>query len=129
VDGVQVDAVPAGDQVQRLVQVGAQLVGVARLAGVVAGGLDAAAGQADVVLEAPDVVALPAVQGNGDAAQHVQRPVGADAEAGVTVAGPLVASFNGGIAHGSPLAPTAVGRIFNPSGSRTDGLKIRPTAR
>ena len=43
IDGVQVQPVRAGDQAVGLVQVAAQLVGVARLAGIVAGGGDAAA--------------------------------------------------------------------------------------
>src|SRR5262249_9506517 len=87
VDGVQVEAVPAGDQAQGFFQVAAQLVGVARLAGVVAGRLDAAAGQAEVVLEAADVVALPAVQGYRDCGEDLQGPVAIDAEGGVALAG------------------------------------------
>ena len=66
VDGVQVQAVRAGQQAVDHVQVAAQLVGVARLAGVVAGGGDPAGQFAAGVLEPADIIALPAVQGDGN---------------------------------------------------------------
>src|SRR5438309_2007054 len=47
----------AGDQAQGHCQVGAELAGVARLAGEIAGGLDAAIRQACRVFEAADIVA------------------------------------------------------------------------
>src|SRR5207249_7320966 len=68
------DALPIY-QAQRLIEVRPQLVGVAGFAGVVAGRLDAAAGQALVVLETADIIALPAVQRNRHPAQHLERLV------------------------------------------------------
>ena len=52
------------------------------LAGVVAGGLDAA-GEGLLRVEADDVVALPAVDGDGHVLERVQYALGVDAEGGV----------------------------------------------
>ena len=66
VHGVQVQAMLARDQAVDLVEIAAQLVGGARLAGIVARGRDAAAQLAADVLEAAHVIALPAVQAERD---------------------------------------------------------------
>ena len=57
---------PAGDQRQRLFEVGAQFVRRAGLAGVVAGDREPAAEFVARVFESADVVALPAMQGDRD---------------------------------------------------------------
>src|SRR5438270_708585 len=69
VAGVQVDAVGPGQQGKDPLQVGPQLVTVAGAAGVVAGDGDAAFQRAPVVLQAVDVVPLPAVQRKRDRRQ------------------------------------------------------------
>ena len=63
VAGVKGDAVLAGDVGEHLLHVGAEFVGVARLAGVVAGDGEAVAeaGGFAQMLEAADIVALPAL--------------------------------------------------------------------
>ena len=73
IDRVQAEAVLAGDQAHGLGGVGAKFVGVAGPAGIVARGHDAAGQRADA-LEAGDVVALPALHRDGDAAQGASRP-------------------------------------------------------
>ena len=65
VDLVEVQAVFARDERLGLEDVGAQLLDVAGLAGVVARGLDAAREVAALVLEARHVVRLPAVEREG----------------------------------------------------------------
>ena len=77
-----------------LLQVGAQLVAGAGPAGVVARDEDPAAGQAAGILQAVVVVALPAMQRDGDAAQPVQGLLGIDAEVGVVLLGQGIAFFH-----------------------------------
>ena len=62
--------------------VGNELFGRGGLAGIVAGGLDAA-GEGLLRVEADDVVALPAVDGDGHVFQCFQHGFGIDAERGV----------------------------------------------
>ena len=69
VAGVEVQAMRAGQERQRLVQVGPQLVGRAGLAGIMAGDRQAAAQLLARVLETADVVALPAVERDRDRRQ------------------------------------------------------------
>ena len=67
VAGVQVDFLGAGAELQHLVDVGHQLLRCTGAAGVVAGGLDAAGQRlAGVGVKAAHVIALPAVQADGD---------------------------------------------------------------
>ena len=61
IHGVEIDAVLAGEKLQRLLEIGAKLVAVGRAAHVVAGRQDAAR-EHRVALEAGDIIALPAVQ-------------------------------------------------------------------
>jgi hypothetical protein len=79
VEGVEVQAMAAGDERERLLCVGAQLVRGTGGAGVVPGGGNAAGELAAEVLEAPDVVALPAVQRHGHGPEPVQRSLGVHA--------------------------------------------------
>ena len=66
VGGMEVDLFGAGTEGQHLVHVGHQFFRGAGTAGVVAGGLDAAGqGLGGVGIKAPDVISLPAVQGDG----------------------------------------------------------------
>ena len=62
VEGVQVEAMPAGNQREGLFRVGAQLLGCARLARIVAGRRQPAAELHPELLEPADVISLPAVQ-------------------------------------------------------------------
>ena len=70
----------ARDQAVRLVEVLAQLLGGARLAGVVAGGRQPAAQRTAACLEAAHVIALPAVQADRDRGELRQRRVGVHAQ-------------------------------------------------
>ena len=79
VAGVEVQAVRAGQERQRLVQVGPQLVGRAGLAGIVAGDRQAAAELLARVLETADVVPLPAVQRDRDRREPRQGRIDIDA--------------------------------------------------
>ena len=66
VGGMEIDLFGAGAEGQHLVHVGHQFLRGAGTAGVVAGGLDAAGqGLGGVGIKAPDVISLPAVQGDG----------------------------------------------------------------
>ena len=73
VAGVQIQAVRAGNERQGLVQVAAQLVGRAGLAGIIAGDGQAAAQLLADCLKPADVVALPAVQRDRDGGQPLER--------------------------------------------------------
>ena len=68
-------------QLQYHVQVSHQFLGGSGTARIVAGGLDAAGeGLGGVGVEAPDIVSLPAVQGNGDVLQFGDGSIGINAE-------------------------------------------------
>ena len=75
VAGVKVELQLAGAEGYDLVDISHKLLGRSRLAGIVAGRLDAA-GKRTVVVEADDVVALPAVQGYRDLLQLCDCGVG-----------------------------------------------------
>ncbi len=67
VHGVEVDPVSAGDESEGLLEVGPELLDRTRLAGVGSRHLEAAAGQAGILLfEAADVIPLPAVERQRD---------------------------------------------------------------
>ena len=102
VDGMKVHAVGAGNEGEGLVEVGAEFVGVAGFAGIVAGGLDAAAGKARGTLETADIIPLPAMQRNGDVAQCGQGAVGINAGGGVIFTGETVGGFE--VGHGNSVA-------------------------
>ena len=88
-DGVacmQVDALLAGNEAARLLEVGRQLLEGAGAARVVARGHDAAGGRIVLLVETHDVVALPAVDGDRLAGQLRQDRLGVDALGGVCLA-------------------------------------------
>lgn len=69
VDGMEIQALCAGDQGKRLVQIGAELPDVSRASRIISRGKNAAGRSACAGFEADDVVALPAVHGNRDLRQ------------------------------------------------------------
>ena len=79
VAGVEVQTMCAGQERQRLVQVGSQLVGCAGLAGITAGDRQAAPQLLATVLETTDVVSLPAVQRDRDCGQLLDGRLDIDA--------------------------------------------------
>ncbi len=83
VERVEVEAVFAGDERERRVEVRAEFIGRAGLAGVVAGHRDAAAEAFAGVFEAADVIALPAVERDRDAGERGHCGFGIDAHSGV----------------------------------------------
>ena len=85
VDRMQAQAMPAREQVVDELKISPQLIRRAGLAGVVARGLDAAAGQALVVLEAADIVALPAVERDRYPGKLLKRPVDIHTQRGVAL--------------------------------------------
>ena len=106
IDGVQVEALGAGDQRHRLFGVLAQLGGRLGFARIVSGRLDAAA-QCDIGhLETGDVVALPAVHRYRNGGKRLEGGVGINAGEGVALLG-LVVGGAGQVAHGA--APSGVG--------------------
>src|SRR5207253_11086482 len=97
VDRVQVEALWPRDLGHRHLHVGAQLVRVPGTPWVVAGGLDSSRQGALRVLESPHVVALPAVQGNGNAIEAGQRRLCVDADRRECLARQRVRFFSGGM--------------------------------
>ena len=93
VEGVQVEPVLSRDDRQGRVEVGAEFVGGAGAAGIVAGDGQAAADHAPLVLEATDVVPLPAVERHGNLREGRAGLLGIHAERLVTFA----AKFVGGV--------------------------------
>ena len=73
-------ALCAGDQGKRLVQIGAELPDVSRASRIISRGKNAAGRSACAGFEADDVVALPAVHGNRDLRQSFQCGVGIDSK-------------------------------------------------
>ena len=92
--GMQVEAVAAGNDRKGLLEVAAQLVGRAGLAGVIAGDGEAAAQLLAGVLEAADVVALPAMDGDRDARQLFEGFIGVHAQGGIAFFGKLIGLFD-----------------------------------
>ena len=102
ITGVQVEAVLAGDQRQRLLEVSAQFVDRPGFPGVVASGLNAAAGEHCIwFFKTADVVSLPAVQGDRRSGERGEHGLGIDAEGGITFFGEGV----GCVGHGSRWVP------------------------
>ena len=92
VGGVEVDFLRAGAEGENNVDVRHQLFGGTGAAGVIAGGLDAAGqGLAGVGVEAADVVALPAMEGNRHGFEARDGSVGIYADGSVFLLGFLVA--------------------------------------
>ena len=98
---VQVDAMGAGHERQGRCIVGAQFIGCAGLAGVVAGDRQAAAHVDAQVFKTGVVVALPAVQRDGHLGQLLEGPIGVDAQVGVALLRRCIRGFDmcGVISH------------------------------
>jgi hypothetical protein len=90
VGGVEVETVFSGDQREGLGGVGAEFVGSAGFAGIVAGGYQAAGEHGIGLLEAADVIALPTVERERDAGELFEGVFCIDAEVGVAFAGEVV---------------------------------------
>jgi len=101
VEGVKVQAVLAGDQRVGLLQVGAQLLGRAGFAGIIAGGNEAAGQHTAGMFKTADVVALPAVEGDRYLGQDFQGAVNIHAEFRIAFPGQRKGLFNF-IVHGEP---------------------------
>ena len=87
---MQVQAMLAGQKRENLVQILPQLRQRARLAGIVARGLDAAASEARFgIFKTADIVALPAMERKGDLRQPVQGRFRIDTMRGVGFPGPM----------------------------------------
>ena len=77
--GVEVHLLGAGAQLQHHVQVSHQLFGSSGAAGIIAGGLDATSERlGGIGIEATDIVALPAVQRNGNVLEFCNRSISID---------------------------------------------------
>src|SRR5262245_20440468 len=85
ITGVKVHSMPAGNQGQRELEVGAQLICRTSPAGIAASDGQSAANLLPQVLEATDVISLPAVQRNGNAGQSPASCVAIDTQLGVTL--------------------------------------------
>ena len=94
VEGMQVEAVLAGNERQRFGRVGAKFIGRARFAGIIARGHDAAGERAAEIFKAAHVVALPAMQRDGNFLQAFQHPVRVHADGGVAFPGEGEGLFN-----------------------------------
>ena len=81
---VKVEPMLARNQGERLDQVGTQFVGVPRLAGIVAGDGDSAAQRLARDLESADVIALPAVERDGDLRESSKRRLDIDTNLGIS---------------------------------------------
>src|SRR5262249_49621850 len=86
VKGMQIQPMAPRYNRQGLFEVGAQLVGSARFAQIVAGNGQAAAEVAVRVFKSADVVPLPTVERNRNVAQPVERGFDVDAERSVPFA-------------------------------------------
>jgi len=100
IDRVEAETVLSGDEGEGLGGVRAELVRRAGLARVVAGGEDAAGQRAPGVLEASDVIALPAVKGDRDPGEAAEGLAGVHPDSGVSFLGVLVGLLELGIAAG-----------------------------
>jgi hypothetical protein len=107
VERVQVEAVASRNQRKRHRGVGAQLIGRARLARVVAGRRQPSAEALAETLEAADVIPLPAVQRDRDAGEALQRRFSVDPEVGILLLRERISGFDGTIRH-----------VARPSGAR-----------
>ena len=105
VEGVQVQPVAAGDVGVGELEIGAQLVGRAGAAGVVAGGLDAAARGAGAFLEPHHVVALPAVHRDRDGREPGDGGLGIDAPVGENIPRGVVGIAGHSCLHFRALGP------------------------
>ena len=89
----------ARNERQRLRGVAAELVGRARLAGIIAGRRKAPTQPAVRLLESPDIVSLPAVERDGNRREPSEGRIGVDADVGVALSGEDVGGFGGLTRH------------------------------
>jgi hypothetical protein len=102
VERVQVEAMRAGNQRQGLGRVEPELVGRARLAGIVARRGNPSAELTIRVFEARYIVSLPAMERDGDVRELPERSLGIDVQVGVLLFRDRVGGGNGLIGHGQP---------------------------
>src|SRR5262245_52797600 len=95
VEGVEVESMAAGDERECLIEVIAQFVGVACAAGVIAGDGESTADFVAGVFEAADIIALPALERDGDGGEAAQGAVNIDSRGGVTLHGGGERSLDG----------------------------------
>ena len=94
VASVEIDAMPARDERERLIQVCSQFIGIARLARVMARHRQTAAQLSLRGFEAGDVVPLPAVQRERDFAQLPHRVLGIHPEFRIAIASKHISPFD-----------------------------------
>lgn len=87
IEGVEVEAMFAGDEGKRLVEVRAEFIGSAGFAWIVACHRDPAAESFGGGFKSADVVALPAVEGNRDGCEFLHRRISVHAHIGVALFG------------------------------------------
>ncbi len=87
VEGMQVQPVFPGNQRISLLQVRAQFIWRAGLARVIPRGHQSATQRAAKVFKSAHVIALPAMEGNGNAGQRFQGDVHVHSEAGIALPG------------------------------------------
>ncbi len=90
IDGMEIYALPAGNLHKRSLKIAAQFVGVAGASRIVAAGLDSARQFSRRVLEAAHIVALPALNRDGNLIQGLKQIVCVNSNCGVTFPGQLV---------------------------------------
>ena len=91
---MQVQAVFTGQQPVNHIQVTAQFVGVARLAGIISGNGDAAGQRTGRVLEAAHIIPLPAVQADGDRFKPGEGGFRIHTQGGITFFGNDISGLN-----------------------------------
>ena len=97
IDGVKVEPMTAGDQGKSLLQIRTQLVGRSRFARIIArDGQPPAQGQTRV-LEASNIIPLPAVERHGDRCQRLENGSHVDTNRSVTLDGQLERGGDSGI--------------------------------
>jgi len=94
VERVEVQSMPARDEGERLVQVGAQFFGGSRFAGIISGGHETAAQSAGRAFKTADVIALPAVERNRDRRKFLNDLFRVHAGGFIPTAGQLVSAFH-----------------------------------
>lgn len=88
---MEIEAVFARNERERLVEIGAELGDRTGFAGVVAGGLNAASGEAGIrFFKASHIVALPAMEGDRNGFEVLEGFFGIDSEISVLFAGGCV---------------------------------------
>ena len=91
---MEIETVAAGHDRKRLLKVRPQFVRCAGFAGIIAGDGQSAAERLAGVLEAADIIPLPAMDGNRDAAKLSEGFVGVHAQGGVAFFGEAISLFD-----------------------------------